>query len=233
MSLNELREFLERSLDDVRMSRGERKVLKELLNDARLGKHEQEVLFHEAILMAADRLADGRDQAVLSWVEEMVNGLRPAGGLVMSGARVAEAHFLPDEGAVARLVELMDHCGRSLDVCVFTITHNDLAWALRRAFRRGVAVRIVSDDLKARDLGSDVLDLKNEGIPVVMDDSPAHMHHKFAVLDGRLLVTGSFNWTRSGAQENQENFLISDDPVLVQAYGKEFARLWAQFGGKS
>lgn len=232
ISTDELREFLERSLDDLRLSRGERKVLRKLLKEARLSRHDQEVLFHEAILMAARRLADGRDEVVLDWVEEMVNSLRPVRGLVMDGARVAEAHFLPDEAAVARLVELIDHCGRSLDVCVFTITHNDLAWAVRRAHRRGVAVRVVTDDNKAHDLGSDIAALRGEGIAVVTDHSPAHMHHKFAIVDGRLLITGSFNWTRSAAEENQENFLVSDDPVLVGAYQKEFVSLWSRFGGE-
>ena len=55
------------------------------------------------------------------------------------------------------------------------------------------------------------------------------MHHKFAVLDGQILVTGSFNWTRSAAEQNQENFLVSDDTVLLQAYGKEFDSLWEKF----
>ena len=41
------------------------------------------------------------------------------------------------------------------------------------------------------------------------------MHHKFALFDGRRLMTGSFNWTRSASEQNEENLIVTADPVLV------------------
>ncbi len=55
------------------------------------------------------------------------------------------------------------------------------------------------------------------------------MHHKFALFDGARLMTGSYNWTRSAAQHNHENLVVSDDHELVGAFGKTFERLWASF----
>lgn len=43
-----------------------------------------------------------------------------------------------------------------------------------------------------------------------------HMHHKFAIVDGRLLINGSFNWTRQAVLYNQENCIITDNPQLVR-----------------
>ena len=47
--------------------------------------------------------------------------------------------------------------------------------------------------------------------------------------DRRLLVTGSYNWTRSAARNNLENIAITDDPRLVEPYRDEFERLWERF----
>jgi phosphatidylserine/phosphatidylglycerophosphate/cardiolipin synthase-like enzyme len=56
------------------------------------------------------------------------------------------------------------------------------------------------------------------------------MHHKFAIFDQRLLVTGSYNWTRSAAERNRENLAVTDDRRLVAAFREEFERLWRDFG---
>jgi phosphatidylserine/phosphatidylglycerophosphate/cardiolipin synthase-like enzyme len=95
------------------------------------------------------------------------------------------------------------------------------------AHRRGLRVRVVSDDDKALDAGSDLERLRDAGIPVRLDRVPAHMHHKFAVFDRLRLLTGSYNWTRSAAEVNHENVLVSVDPRLVQPFCRAFDDLWA------
>ena len=70
---------------------------------------------------------------------------------------------------------------------------------------------------------------QHHGLPVRMDSSENHMHHKFAVIDSKVLVNGSFNWTRSATDYNQENILVTDEPKLVSAYLEEFESLWLEF----
>ena len=79
---------------------------------------------------------------------------------------------------------------------------------------------------KAGDRGSDIDRLAARGMAVRVDRSPDHMHHKFAVFDDALVLTGSYNWTRSAANRNQENFLISDDARLVSSFTRGFEELW-------
>jgi phosphatidylserine/phosphatidylglycerophosphate/cardiolipin synthase-like enzyme len=55
------------------------------------------------------------------------------------------------------------------------------------------------------------------------------MHHKFALFDDRILLNGSFNWTRSASDFNQENLLVIDHPPLVADYVREFEGLWQRF----
>ncbi len=232
MRRSELERFLLQSLDDDRLSRGERQVLQALLAELDPDSHDQQVLLHRAFELAGERLFDGRDRVLVDWLEEVVKVLRPSDSVHADAAEpVAEAWFTPSERAVGRLRGLMANCRQRLDVCVLTITHDDLAEELLIAHRRKVKVRILTDDEKSHDLGSDVHRLERAGIEVRMDDSPAHMHNKFAVMDERLLVTGSFNWTRSAATQNQESFIVTDEPTLVSAHAKEFERLWVQFAG--
>lgn len=51
------------------------------------------------------------------------------------------------------------------------------------------------------------------------------MHHKFAIFDGRVLVTGSYNWTDSAEAQNFENILVLDDREVVLRYVRLFDRL--------
>jgi mitochondrial cardiolipin hydrolase len=72
------------------------------------------------------------------------------------------------------------------------------------------------------------------GIPCKMDvGNAAHMHHKFAVFDGRRLMTGSFNWTCSASEQNEENLLVTPDPVLVGLFGARFEYLWGRMVSES
>jgi phosphatidylserine/phosphatidylglycerophosphate/cardiolipin synthase-like enzyme len=87
--------------------------------------------------------------------------------------------------------------------------------------------------VQARSQGSDVRRLAQAGIPCVADNSPFHMHHKFAIVDGATLLTGSLNWTVQAVQSNQENVIITDDAALVHAFAGCFAQLWRQFSGNS
>ena len=78
-------------------------------------------------------------------------------------------------------------------------------------------VYTVCFSLQANTQGSDIAQLRAAGIAVEMDSDQYHMHHKFAVIDGRIVLNGSFNWTRQAVLYNQENVVISDNPVLVSA----------------
>ena len=143
---------------------------------------------------------------------------------------VAEALFEPRQNSAARIRALIDQTRSSLDICVFTLTDDSITRAVIAAHRRKIRVRIITDDLKSLDLGSDAERLRDAGIPLRFDADPNHMHHKFALFDRRLLVTGSYNWTRSAGKGNYENIVVTDHEHLVAEFGEEFDRLWEEFG---
>ncbi|KAJ8655923.1 hypothetical protein O0I10_008363 [Lichtheimia ornata] len=138
-----------------------------------------------------------------------------------------------------------DHDGKSFDafisviyaarerlyVCVYDFTDDDVATALIKAKQRNVNVRIISDDEKVEGQHADVKRLhKDHGIPYRTDNHVQHfMHNKFAIIDGKILITGSYNWSKHARYENQENIIITNVPNCVQAFEQEFECLWKQF----
>jgi phosphatidylserine/phosphatidylglycerophosphate/cardiolipin synthase-like enzyme len=117
---------------------------------------------------------------------------------------------------------------RSADLCVFTITDDRITRALLDAHRRGVRVRLVTDNDKACDRGADIQQIEVAGVAVKVDRTPFHMHHKFAIFDGVRLLNGSYNWTRGAANDNEENLIDTGDPRLLAAFQRRFDELWAK-----
>lgn len=67
------------------------------------------------------------------------------------------------------------------------------------------------------------------GIQVRHDQDLGYMHHKFAIVDKKVLITGSLNWTTQAIQNNRENVLIMEDEDYVRLFLEEFERIWEEF----
>ncbi|RKP27027.1 hypothetical protein SYNPS1DRAFT_27313 [Syncephalis pseudoplumigaleata] len=119
---------------------------------------------------------------------------------------------------------------QTMDICIFTLTDDVVVNTILEAKSRGVKIRLISDDTQSKCLGADPYRLRDDhGIPVVTDHNVAHMHNKFAVLDGHVLITGSYNWTKAAHFNNNENMIILNHAPTIKAYEQEFERLWHQF----
>lgn len=148
------------------------------------------------------------------------------------GKGLYKALFFPNKENEKVLVEWLRKAQKTLDVCVFTITNNQLADAMFDAHLKGVKVRIISDDECTKMLGSDVHELCEAGLEVTIDSDPhAHMHNKFAIIDQKYLINGSFNWTTQAVCKNNENVTITDNSGLIQEYQNCFEKLWEEFKG--
>lgn len=163
---------------------------------------------------------------LVKWLEQVVKTLDVASA---APAVSTTAFFSPGEACLRKLRELCLQATASMDVCVFTIADDRLTQALLSAHHRGVKVRIITDNDKRWDDGSDVARLADAGLEVRLDRSPYHMHHKFAIFDGSTVANGSFNWTRTASTSNFENLVVGSDPYLVRVFGGQFERMWADF----
>lgn len=221
-----LRDF-KRAFSDSTLSQQEARQLRQQL--AEHGQHGADLhaLRHELFNLARSRFNSFQDKAVVEWLETASTLLLPPAAPPARATR-SEVHFSPGDECVAAIQRFIEQAAHQLDVCVFTVADDRLTDALLTAHRRGLRVRLLTDNDKLLDRGSDVRQLAEAGIPTRIDHSEYHMHHKFAVADCRTVLTGSYNWTRSAAEHNLENLLVTDDHTLTQRYCQEFERLWGQ-----
>ena len=53
------------------------------------------------------------------------------------------------------------------------------------------------------------------------------MHNKVAIIDGKILFTGSYNWSKAAEEKNQENLLeFIDEEEIIEIYQKRLDYLW-------
>ncbi len=222
--LEEITQWLEESAADFMLSRSEKRVFKNTLHGRFFTAREIAFINSEVKRIALEKLTDHNAEDLIHWMYDcqkvLLNYERED-----KDVELAEAFFSPGRDCLGEIITCIRKAIRSIDVCVFTISDDRIAEALVDAKTRGVAVRIISDNDKQYDKGSDIEFLKESGIPVWVDRTDAHMHHKFAIFDNHTLVTGSFNWTRSASSSNYENIIALHDPQLLASFGREFDEL--------
>ncbi|MGE5819936.1 MAG: phospholipase D-like domain-containing protein [Deltaproteobacteria bacterium] len=160
--------------------------------------------------------------------------LIPASAL---GEMVVQACFSPVGKCSAYIIRELEQAKKEILVAVYAFTSDELANAMVQARKRGVSVQVVID--REFDLGNQkskgkflegqrILLKRLSGIKSnTAEKETGLMHQKFAVIDRRLVFTGSYNWTYSADALNDENLLLFRDAgPLAEEYRKAFFRLW-------
>ena len=113
---------------------------------------------------------------------------------------------------------------------MYAFTSKDIAQALVSASQRKVHIKIVLDIAQMKDHFSKSRYLLKQDLKVKFQMGPGLMHDKFAIIDDREVLTGSFNWTVTANKRNSENLLIINDSRLAHQYSNQFATLWKESG---
>ncbi|XP_078414638.1 mitochondrial cardiolipin hydrolase [Cetorhinus maximus] len=170
------------------------------------------------------RLRERRPQVL--FFPAPVTCVRP---LLLSSPGHCDCGLSHRESALSCLARLLLSARHSLDVCVFTISSLELSNSVLAVHGRGVRVRVITDSDYMALAGSQVGTFRRAGIEVRHDQDTNYMHHKFALIDGLTLVTGSLNWSAQGIFGNKENVIIIKNTDIVKAFVEEFGRLWNEY----
>lgn len=140
---------------------------------------------------------------------------------------VPTVYFSPGGGSRAAILEQIRGAREEIIAVLYYFTDQGLADALSESNRAGVAISVLLDKSQRKGKYSQAQRLTDSGIAVMFDVRHRILHHKFMVVDGEVLITGSQNWTKSAETANAENTLIiANSPVLAGRYRNEFYRLW-------
>lgn len=149
------------------------------------------------------------------------------------------------------MIHYLNKAKKSLNICIYLFSYKDLAEAVVAVHKRGVPVRIIFDSSMADHPDSQFYSFKQKGkkssnkqsqfsflkyymfcfagIQILLNNGGDSylMHHKFAIIDGETLLSGSINWTGQGLVRNYENMIITNQEQFVKPFVDEFEKLWA------
>lgn len=154
----------------------------------------------------------------------------------------------PGESVEDRLTQAIGAAKSSVDVSIFALRSTKIAEALAAALKRGVDVRLIMD---AGQAATDVFGLYAQWLAhleTARASGDGHIavrtlagpdpgsdfqlaqkdHHKFTLLDGKLVETGSANYTKYAAEANFENAHFLDDPTDAKSYAFMFEHMWGK-----
>jgi len=133
------------------------------------------------------------------------------------------AHFSPKGGCATAIVTELNRARSEILVMAYSFSCPDIANALIAASGRGVRVAVLLDRSNEAESYSELGDLRKHKIDVLIDAQHAIAHNKVIIIDRRIVLTGSFNFTRQAEHENAENLLIlRHHHDLVERYRDNF-----------
>jgi phosphatidylserine/phosphatidylglycerophosphate/cardiolipin synthase-like enzyme len=138
------------------------------------------------------------------------------------------AYFSPRGGCADAIVRELKRARKEVLVLAHSFRSEPLARALLEAKLRGVRVELVFDRHNPAEPSSDLHLFTQQGLAPLVDAHFPSAHNSVILVDGRVLLTGSFDFTRQAEQENADNLLVlSGFPEVIQAYRQTFLRLKA------
>lgn len=126
--------------------------------------------------------------------------------------------FTPPSGCGSLIAREIQKAQKTIHIQAYGLTSFAIINQLIDASRRGVKIRAILDSSNFSETKSVVSDLRNAGVEVMLDKISGIAHNKIMILDGRRVITGSFNFTEAADRRNAENVLLIEDRNIANIY---------------
>jgi phosphatidylserine/phosphatidylglycerophosphate/cardiolipin synthase-like enzyme len=136
-----------------------------------------------------------------------------------------ECYFSTHDGLAGRVTRELEGAKKSIHFLAFSFTHSDIGGAMAAAAEAGLDVGGVIENSQASGKSSQLNALTAAGVRVHRDANPKNMHHKFIVIDSAVVIAGSFNFSVSADNSNDENVVIIRDHDVAAKFEAEYRRV--------
>ena len=137
-----------------------------------------------------------------------------------------EVYFSLYDNPQKEIIKNINQAEAFINIAMYIFTDREIALPLVKAREQGVKVRVYLDQDQVDYKYSQSRFLVQKGIKTRISSNKYIMHNKFAIIDNRILLTGSYNWTFSANHRNDENLMVIDDPEIITRYQNQFEKLW-------
>ncbi len=133
---------------------------------------------------------------------------------------------------------MLETATRSVDVAMYSFTDREIAEELANLARKGVRVRVYRDRTQFQEEGrSDGVTatsiLLAAGVEVRVKGARDLMHLKSYAIDGRLLRTGSANWSPTGLKRQDNDVRYESSPEAAEQFEEKFTEMWSRAGNST
>ena len=146
--------------------------------------------------------------------------------LSLSTLAKTEVYFSLSDNPQKEIIKNINQAEAFINIAMYIFTDKDIALPLIKAQERGVKVRVYLDKDQVDYKYSQSRLLVQKGMKARISSNKYIMHNKFAIINNRILLTGSYNWTFSANNRNDENLMVIDDPEIIEIFQNQFVNLW-------
>ena len=146
--------------------------------------------------------------------------------MVLNGSQIAVIFTSEDPAIEQAIIPIVKSAKKNIRFLAFSFTDYPLADEMSQRAKAGVDVAGVFEKVGSETEASELRTLMCRNVPVRQDGNPAFLHDKVIVVDERVVITGSLNFSTNAEESNDENVIIIDNADIARLYMQEFDRVW-------
>ena len=125
------------------------------------------------------------------------------------------------------IIENLNEAKDKIRIAVAWFTNDELFQVLLKLLDQGLKIdlMILDDYINRNEYGLNFESFISKGGHLFFSSNERNMHNKFCVIDDKILITGSYNWTYYAEKRNWENILCTDGQSVVNDYIREFEKI--------
>jgi phosphatidylserine/phosphatidylglycerophosphate/cardiolipin synthase-like enzyme len=134
-----------------------------------------------------------------------------------------DVYFSPRGQCTEAIVKEIEKAKTEILVQAYSFTSKDIVSALVMARQKGIHIEIILDksNMTAKYSAADFT--THAGIVTYIDSNHAIAHNKVIIIDEKIVITGSFNFTKAAEEHNAENLIIIHSKELALKYCENWA----------